>query len=80
MKKMLRGEKLEENEVILDISNKFERNVDLSTVVGKCKVSLHCAVLNHGQNGEITGREAWAGHGPWLRAQGKNYISDLLKY
>ncbi|XP_035826423.1 serine/arginine repetitive matrix protein 2 isoform X2 [Aplysia californica] len=35
---MLKGEKLAEKEVILDLSNKFERNVDLSTIQGKCKV------------------------------------------
>ncbi|XP_059173526.1 origin recognition complex subunit 1-like isoform X2 [Physella acuta] len=37
---MLNAQKMAENEVILDLSDKYEREIDLETVVGKCKV-LH---------------------------------------
>ncbi|CAG5125768.1 unnamed protein product, partial [Candidula unifasciata] len=38
--RLLKGQKMDDNEVILDLSNSFERDIDLETVVGKCQV-LH---------------------------------------
>ncbi|BFZ00133.1 hypothetical protein BsWGS_03172 [Bradybaena similaris] len=38
--RLLKGHKMDDNEVILDLTNSFERDIDLETVVGKCQV-LH---------------------------------------
>lgn len=36
--RLLKGHKMDDNEVILDLTNSFERDIDLETVVGKCQV------------------------------------------
>lgn len=45
LRKMLNAHKMAENEVILDLSDKYEREIDLETVVGKCKVCLYLKLI-----------------------------------
>ncbi|KAK0069981.1 origin recognition complex subunit 1-like isoform X1 [Biomphalaria pfeifferi] len=40
LQKMLKGQEMADNEVILDMTNQFERDIELDTILGKCKV-LH---------------------------------------